>query len=482
MKHRILALFLSVALLFSAAPAAFAAYTPEEQLDILLELSELIRTEGLESSLEDDPLAGALLKQLTEDPTLFEKLMDGMLSSYDEHTMYLPAGSYSSAFVPDTSYVGIGVTIQHHPKGALVTDVNLSGAAHAAGIKMGDILTEAAGQPLAGLTVDEVAALLRGEPNTTVTVTVLRNDAPLTFTLTRTPLVQLAYSGSHIADGTYYMKWSSIHDDGSYALFRQGLAEMQTLGDTALILDLRDNTGGSLDLAFTIVSDFIEKAGPFFRIAYRDPLEKTHLAYKYITAEGDGVTIPHIYVLVNGATASSAEVIAVGLRDACGATLIGTQTYGKGRAQQHILLEDDSAIVLTTMQLLSLTEGDYHGVGLTPDVEVTNTIARADDALVVPDTVALAPYSCSDNGEALNRALVALGLLEQLPEKPYRLGDETLAALDQLRAYYGLPAAKGADVPTLQLVNYLLDLSGEGRYLRDDQLAHALSLAAETRK
>ena len=63
MKHRILALFLSVALLFSAAPAAFAAYTPEEQLDILLELSELIRTEGLESSLEDDPLAGALLKQ-----------------------------------------------------------------------------------------------------------------------------------------------------------------------------------------------------------------------------------------------------------------------------------------------------------------------------------------------------------------------------------------------------------------------------------
>ena len=77
---------------------------------------------------------------------------------------------------------------------------------------------------------------------------------------------------------------------------------------------------------------------------------------------------------------------------------------------------------------------------------------------------------------------MALGLLEQLPEKPYRLGDETLAALDQLRAYYGLPAAKGADVPTLQLVNYLLDLSGEGRYLRDDQLAHALSLAAETRK
>jgi len=478
MKHRILALLLSVALLFSAAPAAFAAYTPEEQLGILQDLAELIRTDGLESFPEDDPLGRALLQALTEDPTLYEKLMSAMLSSYDAHTMYLPAGSYSSAFVPDTSYVGIGVTIQHHPQGALVTDVNLSGAAHAAGIKMGDILTEAAGQSLAGLTIDEVATRLRGEPNTTVEVTVLRGETVLHFTLTRTPLEQLAYSGSHIADGIYYMKWSSIHDDGSYALFRQGLTEMQALGDTALILDLRDNTGGSLDLAFTIVSDFLEKAGPFFRIAYRDPLEKAHLAYKYITAEGDGITVPHIYVLVNGTTASAAEVIAAGLRDACGATLIGTQTYGKARAQQHILLEDDAAIVLTTMQLLSLTEGDYHEVGLTPDIVVTNTIARAEDALVVPDTVALAPYSCSDNGEALNRALTALGLLEQLPEKPYRLGDETLAALDRLRAVYGLPAAEGADIPTLQLVNYLLDLSGEGRYLQDDQLAQALDLAA----
>ena len=479
MKHHILALLLSVALLFSAAPAAFAAYTPEQQRDILLDLAELIRTEGLESNLEDDPLGRALLQALTDDPALYEKLMDAMLSAYDEHTMYLPAGSYSAAFDPDTSYVGVGVTIQQHPLGALVTDVNLMGGAHAAGVKMGDVLIEADGQTLKGMTVDGVASLLRGEENTTVAVKVLRGEETLAFTLTRTALEQLAYSGSHIADGTYYMKWSSITDDGSYFLFRRGLKELQALGDTALILDLRDNTGGSLDLAFTIVSDFIEKAGPFFRTAYRDPLGKDHLTYKYITAAGDGITVPHIYVLVNEYTASSAEIIAVALRDACGAKLIGTQTYGKGRAQQHILLEDDSAIVLTTMQLLSLTEGDYHGVGLTPDVEVHNSIAAVEGALVVPDTVALSPYSCSDNGEALNRALHALGLLEQLPEKVYRLGDESLAALDQLRAFYGLEPARGADIPTLQLVNYLLDLSGEGRYLQDDQLACALKLAAE---
>ena len=122
MKHRILALLLSVALLFSAAPAAFAAYTPEQQRDILLDLAELIRTEGLESNLEDDPLGRALLQALTDDPALYEKLMDAMLSAYDEHTMYLPAGSYSAAFDPDTSYVGVGVTIQQHPLGALVTD------------------------------------------------------------------------------------------------------------------------------------------------------------------------------------------------------------------------------------------------------------------------------------------------------------------------------------------------------------------------
>lgn len=484
MKHRILALFLAVSLFVCAIPTAFAeGYTPEQQYQILRELEDLIITEGLESSEGDDPLGRALTEMLEADPTLFEKLMASMLSGYDEHTMYMPAGSYSAAFDPETKYVGVGVTIQAHPRGALVTEVNLMGSAAKEGIRMGDVLIKAAGQDLAGLDISAVSDLLRGAEGTTVPVTVLRGTEELTFRLTRTALVQLNYSGAPVADGVFYMKWSRISDDGSYLLFRMALAQLVREGYQSLILDLRDNPGGSLDLAFSIATDLMPQSGAFFRTAYRDPLGKEELTYKYIIADGGGAHIPNLFVLVNGGSASASEIIASGLRDKEGATIIGETTYGKGRAQQHYILENDAGIVLTTMMLLPLEGEDYEGVGLTPDVEVHNTILKGEDAIVVPTDVALAPYSCSDNGEALNRALVALGLLEQLPEKPYLVGDDTLDALNRLQAAYQLwDTTPGAGIPTLLLVNQLLDQQLQGRYVQDDQLNTAIRMAKDALK
>ena len=141
MKHRVFAFLLAACLLLCAAPGAWAvSYTPEQQYEILLQLDALIREEGLESFDEDDPLGRALVRALEEDPALYEKLMAEMLSGYDPYTRYMPAGSYSAAFDPETSYVGVGVTIQAHPQGALVVDVNLTGPAAAAGIRMNDVL------------------------------------------------------------------------------------------------------------------------------------------------------------------------------------------------------------------------------------------------------------------------------------------------------------------------------------------------------
>ena len=94
--------------------------------------------------------------------------------------------------------MGVGVTIQAHPQGALVVDVNLTGPAAAAGIRMNDVLIEADGVSLAGLAAGDVSDLLRGEAGTSVTVKVLREGRELSFTLTRAPLVQRNYSGSHI--------------------------------------------------------------------------------------------------------------------------------------------------------------------------------------------------------------------------------------------------------------------------------------------
>lgn len=494
MRNRILALCLAVTLFFCAVPAAFAVeFTPEQQLYLLQDVQEIIREEGLESSPADEPLnralkavlktvpdESALLEQLTADPQLYEILLDEMLSGYDPYTQYLPSGTYSAVYEPETNYVGIGVTIQAHEKGALVVEVNLTGAAAAAGICPGDILTHGAGQSLAGMDASAISQLLRGEAGTSVEVTVLRGKETLPFTLTRTALVQRNYSGTPLEEDIFYMKWSRIQDDGSYLVFRMQLAQLVREGYDCVILDLRDNPGGSLDLAFTMATDFMEDSGAFFRTQARDSRGKAELEQKYIIAEGDGLDVPHIFVLMNGESASASEIIAVSLRDKEGATLIGETTYGKGRAQQHYVLDTDAGIVLTTMKLLPLEGEDYDGVGITPDVAVQNKVLKTKEKLTVPTDVALAPYSCSDNGEALNRALVALGLLETLPEKPYQVGDDTLAALDRLQAVHQLiDTTPGAGIPTLLLVNQLLELQQAGKYLQDLQLETAIQLARE---
>jgi len=350
----------------------------------------------------------------------------------------------------------------------------------AAGIRMGDILVSADGRSLAGMNVSEISALLRGEAGTTVTVEVLRDGERLTFPLTRAALTQLNYSGAPLDEDVFYMKWSRIQDDGSYLIFRMQLAQMIRDDYECLILDLRDNPGGSLDLAFTMATDLMEDKGSFFRIVGRDPLGRESLKTEYISANGDGADVPHIYVLVNENSASSSEIIAVSLRDKEGATLVGETTFGKGRAQQHYVLETDAGIVLTTMMLLPLEGEDYEGVGIAPHVAVENKLLKGDVDFRVPDGTALSLWSCSDNGEALNRALFSLGLLKALPEKVYQVTGETLAACDLLTALYlGRGSTGAVTCDTLRLVNYLLDLQAAGVYELDVQLLTAMDLAKD---
>ncbi len=481
MKKTVLALLLALCLLLGAAPAALAAeLSPAEQYESLYRLQKIILREGLESSPDDDPLGRALMSALEQDPQLFGRLMTAMLSGYDPYTRYVPAGQYSQAY-GSADYVGIGVTITAHEQGALIADLDMDGPAIRAGLRIGDVITHVSGAGVAGKTLEDISALLRGDAGTAVRVSVLRGGETLRFSLVRRELQEVNYSGGHLADGIYYMKWSRIEGEDSYGQFRAGLQEMAQLGDTCLIMDLRDNPGGSLYMAYEIVADLMSEAVPFFRTAYRDPATAGRLISQTVVTDGEGVDIPHIWLLTNGSTASAAEIIAAGLRDTGRAVTVGGTTYGKARAQQHITMEDDSAIVLTTMELWSLKDGDYQDAGLQPDVPAENPIHEGQPVPRVPDRVALAAGSCSDNGLALNRALEALGALEELPEKPYQIGPETLEACRrlELRWLRERPAGSGVSVGTLQLVNHLLDLQELRAYQWDDQLTAALRLAKE---
>lgn len=489
MKRKLISLLLAAVLCLGLAlpVRAAEALTPETQEEILLEVSDFIRENCLTSSLEDDPLGrvfsswqkeGALLQALQKDAGLYERLMRKMLSGYDSHTLYSPAGTYTLSFPKSNAgYAGIGVTITQQGRQAAVADVSLEGSAFEAGLLAGDLLLRVNGERLKGLPLSGISARLRGEAGTQVELTVLRGGQELTFTLTRRQLETPNYTGRALDEQIYYMKWDRFSDeDGSYARFREDLSALTA--EDCLILDLRDNPGGDLDLACSMVSDLLPERVTFFSFSQRIA-EESQPTVKYYTSDGEGKALRQIILLVNGASASASEVLTASLRDSGYATVVGETTYGKARAQYHVVLPDDSAAVVTGMALLSLRDGDYEGVGLAPDVPVTQT-ALSGSAAYVPETVALSPGSCSDNGTALNRALVSLGYLSALPEKPYRLGEETLEALARLKAVCGLSdPAPGAGLPTLRLVNLLLSRQKQGTYLRDDPLLTAMELCRQ---
>lgn len=479
MKKRLIALFLALCLLFSQALPALAGNTPEEQLSLLRQMEEILRREALEPPRDDLPADDALLQQLREDPAGFDRLMTKLLSGYDSHTMYLPAGSYTQAFSGDTApYVGVGITFCAHPLGGRVTEVNPFSAAAQAGIRVGDLIVRAEETALRGMTADQIAALLRGDADTAVSVTLLRGEQEITLRLTRQQQIPFSCCGMELEDGIFYLKCNRFSEtDGSSVFFRSAVFQAAERKDS-LILDLRDNPGGSLDQAFSMVSDLLPERVRFFQTEERNSKTGEPLI-RYQVSDGKGASLPQIIILVNENTASAAEVMTASLCDTGYAVSVGTKTFGKARAQYHVLLGDDAAAVFTVSKLIALRQGDYEGVGLTPDVEVQNTLERGADWFRLPEHTPLAQFSCSDNGEALHRALVELGCLSSLPEKPYQITPQTIAALRPLREQFGLADPDFVDLPTLQLVNRLLDAAGQGLYSVDRQLEQAILLARQ---
>ena len=480
MKKRILALLLCFCLLTAAAPAAYA-YTPEEERDLVFELIDFLNNTALEGHVDDQPLYGPLKDLFEAYPGSYELLMDRLLSQYDAHTMYIPAGAYDTAFPESNSYVGVGVTIQEDPRGALVTGLNTQGPAYMAGVKVGDVITAVDGAALTGKPLADASALLRGAKDTWATLTVDRAGKALTFTVLRIAIGDANFSGYLLEEGVYYMKWTRISTTESFVQFIFALQDLCEKGARALILDLRGNPGGALNLGFSVVDRLLPDAVDYFKVGQRDG---EGMVYETMTSTGQGPRLNQIVVLSDYGSASASEIIQCGLVDTGYAVSVGTTTYGKARAQYHLELDDQSAIVVTIYQLLSLTQGDYEEKGLEPNYLVANEYGPAYAASCAPVPERALPWgNCSDNAEALNAALKALGYLGR-QERPYFFSQDTQLALMRLCYDNGLtPSSSGMTVEMARLVNRCLEARAASGYdVLDWQMEKALELCREAAK
>ena len=281
-----------------------------------------------------------------EKPTneLIESAIRGIVDDLDPHSTWMSPEEYR-ALISDTegAYEGIGVEVQTSRTGILITKVLDNSPAALAGLLPKDVITEIDETSTAGLVLPEVSKLLKGPRGTSVSVKVMRGTPVVSMTLsvTRDRVELPSVSSEGLAGGIGYFRITQFQKGTSTELAEAIRAQHESDFDKGIILDLRDNPGGLLEESIE-TADLFLRDGIIVTTRSRVDGETVYKAQK----NGINFDTP-IAVLINGMSASAAEIVASALQDRNRAHLIGTPTYGKGSVQTLYENSDESALKLT---------------------------------------------------------------------------------------------------------------------------------------
>jgi carboxyl-terminal processing protease len=245
--------------------------------------------------------------------------------------------------------------------------------AEAAGVLAGDFISAIDGEEVRGLTLQEAVEKMRGPVNTPIELTILREgaDAPLEITIIR-DIIKLQAVKFRAEGDVGYMRVISFTEQ-TYDDLRDGIEQLvEEIGEDemkGLVLDLRLNPGGLLDQAINISDAFLEK-GLIVSTRGRDDRDSR----RFSARGGDLIDGKPIVVLINGGSASASEIVAGALQDHRRATVVGTQSFGKGSVQTIIPLGEAGALRLTTALYYTPAGTSIQGKGITPDIEVGQTL------------------------------------------------------------------------------------------------------------
>lgn len=286
----------------------------------------------------------------------------------DPYTYYYTPDQYAQLWADDEGeYAGIGIQIMGNYATGLCTisRVFLDSPALDAGLRKGDVLTRVEDIDVVTTTLQDAVNIMRGEPGTPVNVQVQRGDQLLDFVVDRA-VVHVNWVNSCMLDGDIgYISLYEFSGDCSPS-FAVHLDNLMSQGAKALVIDLRDNPGGWVDDAQKVADMFLEE-GNVASLVYRDGTTELYTT----TTDGKENPIP-LVVLVNEYSASASEILAGALQDRGRATIVGTQTFGKGVVQYVLPVGTRGAgMQLTVAQYYTPNGNEVHKVGITPDIEAT---------------------------------------------------------------------------------------------------------------
>ena len=266
------------------------------------------------------------------------------------------------------SYQGIGVkiSVNNEENKMIISEVYDNTPAKSAGLAVGDIIVKVNDNVVADMESGEVTKLIKSSDE--VKLVVNRDGNDLDFTLNTAKLNNPSVDAK-IIDGDNgnkigYLKISKFNET-AYEQFYEKLNKIEVDGINSLIIDLRDNTGGYLSAATKISEMFLQKGKVIYSLNDQSSTKTTY-------DETDDERNYKVYILVNGNSASASEILAAALKDSYGAKLVGTTTYGKGKVQKTSKLSDGTMYKYTSAKWLTPNGECIDGVGLKPDIEISN--------------------------------------------------------------------------------------------------------------
>jgi carboxyl-terminal processing protease len=418
---------LAIVMSFSFGFVLSAAFIQPAAVDT----TKLTRLQQIMDVLESNWYFGSEHSDLKDE--MINDAIKGMLTELgDKYTTYFTKEelkAFSDSI--NLGYEGIGVSFFDNNGTFIVDKVFKDSPADKSGVQSGDIIFKVDGTEVTGKTSEELVTLVKGAAGSKVTIVFKRGTEEISKEITRGNISHTAF-GTILAGNIGYIELSSFGETSS-AEFKTYLEEFKTAGVKKIIIDLRNNGGGSLNALVGIASNFIPANEVILQQKFVDG------SIEYDKSYGTAIdTYDKIIILVNNNSASASEVLTAALQEKAGAIVVGKTTYGKGLVQTLKEFSDGSALKYTQAAWLSPNGNSIQGVGVVPNVDISLHPVLTHSFYEFTGDESFAPDSVSSAVKDAQLCLDFMGYAVDRTDGYYSVATET--AVNAFKTEMGLTA------------------------------------------
>ena len=401
-----------------------------EQLDLFGDIFERIRSQYVTEVDEAD---------------LIEAAINGMLTSLDPHSSYLPAEDFAEMREQTRGeFGGLGIEVtQEEGFVKVVSPIDGTPAAEA-GMVSGDFITHVDGESVLGLGLDAAVEMMRGPVGSEIVITVVREgiDDPFDVTIVR-DIIKLTAVRTRTEGDTVVLRITTFNNQTTPNLvdgLNKAVAELGGMDKVnGFVLDLRNNPGGLLTEAVS-VSDAFLNAGEIVSTRGRNPADGD----RFNATDGDLAEGKPIVVLINGGSASASEIVAGALQDHNRAVVVGEKSFGKGSVQTVMPLQGRSAMRLTTARYYTPSGRSIQALGVSPDIVVAQPLVRPEaEDQTGEDENSPRRRSEADLRGSLNNDSLTEDEIKQIQEEQEAAAEAAKLREDDFQLSYALDVLQG---------------------------------------